>query len=106
VADTRIDLTADRTNARAFLERLANDKRFRTAVTKNPAKKLGEYGIKVDPKSLPARLTADHLPTPGQIRSLLDKEPLAFCFCPEVHWFDGYCLMIAICFAAAARVYP
>ena len=103
MAETRIDLTGDAKDAQAFLEKLADDKRFRTAVAKNPAKKLGEFGIKVDPKSLPA-FPDTHLPTPRQIRSFLEREPLVFC--PEVHWFDGYCLFVAICFAAAARIYP
>jgi|GEM_PF-2825844 len=57
--------------ARAFLQRLADDPGFREKVQSDPASTLSEYGFKIDPANLPKRPI--QLPKPEEIRANLDR---------------------------------
>jgi len=57
--------------ARALLQRLADDPAFRENVQADPASTLSEYGFKIDPASLPK--APINLPSPEAIRGNLDR---------------------------------
>jgi putative modified peptide len=57
--------------ARALLQRLADDPAFREKVKADPASTLPEYGFKIDPANMPK--APIKLPAPEEIRGNLDR---------------------------------